>query len=386
MRKLFIILMMFGLYSCKNSVSFQEYLATEYKFNNTGQEFFSTKEDKGIYLVSNINGVVDTLLFDTGYTGIFFYAQNINGVEDINDLKSKTYTTPTEKVKFPSKKVNGISINNDLLSINNHTCVVNYYEKSKSDDKKHSILGFSLIQENNIAVKLSYSENKLYFFDTNKIDTDGYFEVKSDFNPRRLYVYITIDGREYKCLFDTGNSGNLLLDKKNFKYHNDSTCVEFEGALIANIKQLYFSPASIKLKFQYDIGESRNNLGYNLLFLKGVKKNNIGNELISRYDWIIDSRNKKLYAKEIKDSTNIMIEELARNIPKLLKTDGFTCKAMEYNGKLTIVLKAKSNEKYKLMSVIKSVNGEIITHENISYYSDLLSKTIDWSTLNLVFE
>lgn len=54
--------------------------------------------------------------------------------------------------------------------------------------KKHSILGFSLIKENNVIVKLSYSENKLYFFDTNKIDTDGYFEVKSDFNPRRLYV------------------------------------------------------------------------------------------------------------------------------------------------------------------------------------------------------
>jgi hypothetical protein len=50
------------------------------------------------------------------------------------------------------------------------------------------------------------------------------------------------------------------------------------------------------------------------------------------------------------------------------------------DGKLKILSRLiDGNEKFKVGDQIVSVNGEIITEENICYYYDLLTEYNDWS-------
>lgn len=104
----------------------------------------------------------------------------------------------------------------------------------------------------------------------------------------------------------------------------------------------------------------------------GVHHFEVGLPFISHFDWIIDEKNNQIYCKQIKSFTT---KELNIN----------PYKTEIVNNELRIIQKAL-NSQYSIYSIIKSVNGEAITAENICDYKKKLNNTNDWSKLELEVE
>ena len=118
----------------------------------------------------------------------------------------------------------------------------------------------------------------------------------------------------------------------------------------------------------------------NVSFVDGKKGYVSGIHFISNYNWIIDSKNKVVYAQR-RNIDDKIIDSIINNYTYRKYSVNFV------KNKLTINLRKKNDgEKYPYQAVIKSVNGELITDDNKCYYKKLLNKSNDWDTLNVVTE
>lgn len=98
---------------------------------------------------------------------------------------------------------------------------------------------------------------------------------------------------------------------------------------------------------------------------------NLGMKFIRNFNWIIDYKNKKVYYKKNMQNEDIShYKELSE-----YRVD-------EVDGKLTITVK-KSDAVHNLKEIIYSVNGELITPQNICEYKKKLNETKDWDNLNV---
>src|SRR5690606_33546178 len=82
--------------------------------------------------------------------------------------------------------------------------------------------------------------------------------------------------------------------------------------------------------------------------------NNAGLEFIQHFDWIIDNKNKKVYAK--------LIGSPVFEMPAWLKDE--TYKAEIVNDRLQFIRKRKGDERFPLFKPILKVNGQKVTTEN----------------------
>ena len=222
---------------------------------------------------------------------------------------------------------------------------------------------------------------KLEFFDSIElVDKLGYSIVKSSFTLAATYLYIKINGKEYKLLFDTGAKVSLLFPKKEYKHFKNNSDIEYYGTRFSGIDGsigegfIYKKETIINDSFNEKLRLN------NVIFIEGQKLYVAGNDYLSNYNWIMDKRNKVLYAKRRNIDDRIMDSIINKATYVSYGTDILT-------DRLIISLRKKNDgEKYPYQAVIKSVNGELITDDNKCYYKKLLNKSNDWDTLNVVTE
>lgn len=185
-----------------------------------------------------------------------------------------------------------------------------------------------------------------------------------------LKIYLTIDGEEHECLFDTGNeSGFIILKDKNRIKGNRQDDLHYEGSFAKSL-----SGASDSQRFCTKLGEEVIMGDYqckdNVMYVPDMSFDNVGIGFISRFDWVLDPYHDKAYFKP----RNIDLEQL--NIyPYKLTTVGAEIKIA--NRCLSM------NPRFEVGDVIKSVDGEEITKENICHYYELLKDAKDWSAFDI---
>ena len=342
------------------------------KSKNTCAKFIFTGTE--ILIPSVVNGELDTLLFDTGYSGSLLRFDTLYNTTDI-----LRFSTPSGKKKLKAG-FDTSSISNEIASIDKAFCTMIPEVNSLSLCNKkemRNILGNKMIKDR--VMKLSFSDTTLCLYDSIDYNLEGYCQIKSLFDNQGIYIYLNYNGIELKYLFDTGADGTLFNSKKNYRLFKNENDIVFDGISMQDVGGYISSTSYIKTDQNISIGSTQVNLDY-VFFNTSIKSGMAGIGFISNFDWIIDWKNKKVFAKALsknQKSKGEIINEKFSNI---------TYKVYPKEGELQITFRVLNNNPvYPLYSVIKSVNGVEISSDNICYYTDFLNQT-DWNTLELVIK
>lgn len=372
-----LLSMVFAMFSC-GTVGLM--IHTAKIFNDNQSYSINSAYDTIHFVVSNrnqmllkaeINGKSDTVMYDSGvnlfallmYTpstkpeGMKFYNNRVSGADKRSKIKM---TTLPVTIKTNMVVSEGLGFAN--LGPEPPIC---QREEALS---AHNIIGFQGL--NLVRYMIDFTDNQMYEIpDSLSIDTTEFIPIKCKLYRDVLWVYPRINGVEYECIFDTGNGAAafLLQDEQRVDSPGEKDYV-FEGSFGQAI-----GGYTDKQTFVYASHENLSLAGVDkdteVLYVKSVSNNNMGLKAISKYDWIISTRggNLKMYARP--HSTDV-VKPFEAPAYRVSTADG-TLKILNrlIDGK----------EKFKVGDQIISVNGEIITEENICHYYDLLTENKDWS-------
>ena len=352
---------------------------------------FVISKNNEMLLKAEINGVEDTVLYDSGAgtAAALFYTEE-NKPEDLKfyrmyitgaDKRSKTRMTrvPVE-IKTPMCKVKHFG--EAILVTDNHSC------DNEKEIYNHNILGYAGLDLRPYAI--NFTKNQIYHIKKRElIDTTGYTPVKCKFDKKVLFIYPIINGIEYECIFDTGNNGGILIkDKKRVK-NKSSNDMLYEGSLGKAIggtikKQRFVLSPENTIEFA-----GTKELGPVIYTDGNLAYDNVGLNYIKKFDWIIDNdydsimhkgevyytiSNYKMYAKPHNPDTTKKM-----SVPHY--------RISSSNNTLTILTRLlDGNEVFKVGDRIVSVDGVKITEENICDYYDLLTSKEDWSEFDIKVE
>lgn len=305
--------------------------------------------------ISTIN---DTLIINDFYKKEISSLGSIKGVDKANKIKKQKITVSYKSTLFESdhKIVS-------LLPMPKSKC---------AQSPLKGIIGLDCFFNNDYPLFLNFSDGKMCNIDAaemrSRLAVKGYRQVKSQCRLNSIYVYLTLGGKEHKFVFDTGYMGQLMVpsdSKIDLDIYNK---MELEGSLFVaatsvtqGLETLY-EKVPVVLAGQSFLSKP--------VVSQTVKVKLLGIQFIKGFDWIIDYKNNKVYAKR----NHIKIEDtFNRKVSYYAKADE----------KLTVAVKEKKQTQYQLGDEIVSVNGQKATPENNCELQNLLNRTDDWSTLNL---
>lgn len=327
--------------------------------------------DKCILLEAELNGKPDTVMLDMGVNAPMARMVTRDNAPDIEffevPLRTSEHSVANMSIEPAQYKLGisrGESYCNVVLVDDEVACTS---ERSVTD---YTLFGTPAINKAHVFA-LDFSNGKLRMQNMeDTLDLTGYTEAKCKFSKLGIiYVYLTIDGKERKCLFDTGNSlGVLLKDKGRIRHpHEGDIPVEGSYARTASgnsSQQRYV----VNLNETVTLGETSVNTP--VYFVEDLSMDNIGIDFIAHYDWVFETIHDKVYYKpRISDLKPLQMH------PYALTTTG---------GQLTILnRRTDMNPQFEVGDVIKSVDGVKITADNICDYFDMLIKTDDWSAFKI---
>ena len=364
---------MFLLISC-NSIKI---IAAQEIKTQKGSGDFIDDNKKTLKLIDiEIDKIKTKFIFDTGSTTSYLIDSTL--INSFNDKKFERFgfAKGADKIKIKNRLF-VVEFNSTLFESKNKVLsFINIPSSncSKSKQEFTGILGMDLFFQNKLSMQLDFSNNKICNITNEQIKDlikkDNYSLIKSKTNFNRIFIFLSIEGKEYKFKLDTGYSGNIIMPYSNKLNFINPNKMELEGSLyqtiggISNGKEVYYE------KMNIGIGDQK--VESKIAISSYIKAQNIGIDFIKGFDWIIDYNNNKVY---IKSNQNVIDFKFSRKVRYYVKATS--------NEKLIISVKEKSQKKYSIGEEILSVNNQKITPENICEMQDLLNKTDDWETLNV---
>ncbi|MDR0790690.1 MAG: hypothetical protein LBO06_07850 [Bacteroidales bacterium] len=332
----------------------------------------------GIWLSAMVNGKVDTILFDSGVTS-YFIMFDTSDPKEAEALKSFVIGAVNAQTIY--RKPVATDVETDFFKWTDHVATKIFTDVMPCEKKMPTLLGTQALAKNNHILLLDFDKSEIQLKESiSKFDIARFFEVKSLFNrfTGMIYIYLTVNGKELKFIFDTGNTQQtgLMIDKMKQK-RKEATDVVLEGVMSRDVHGAVESKMTIKKSM--NVGFANKDTTYCIpnIAYTDVSFNNAGIDFISLFNWVIDFKNKKLYAQYRSNYT---------------AKEPFDYATLQYRtaiigDKLVIAARNKTtNPPYKLNATIKSVNGEQITADNACYYTNLLNQNVDWSPFDVEVE
>jgi hypothetical protein len=333
-------------------------------------------EDKMPLFPIEIDNKETVFIFDTGATISVLIDSTL-----IDNFSKKDFSKFGSAKGADGKKVYNrrftTSFNSNIFqSTNKVLTFINIPAKRCEKQKRYykGILGLDVFFNDNLLLQLDFTNNKVCNITDQQLQqelADGQYQLlKSKCKMSQITNYLNIEGKEYPFKLDTGYIGNIIMpfeDKLNFKNNKK---LELEGALFQTISSHTSGSEIVYEKMPITFGSF--NLEAKVNISTSIKAQNIGINFIKAFDWLIDYNKNKVY---IKRNQNPIESTINKRISYYAKVN---------QEKLLIVIKEKSQAKYQLWDQIISVNGQKVTTENQCELQDLLNKTDDWNSLQLV--
>ena len=352
---------------------------TEYYYQQHGFLYYND----AIYIPCIVNGTEDTLLFDTGGMGTLVeraIADTAFHVRPVRKIRIKTATKVIEQksgmnvcnIETPwrkSEKLLGEILYNNIFDASSCTT-----EFSKLRKKTVS-LDFMASKKQTLLI--NFSDTTIALLDSNMVyDTIGFVRLNAYFKLGTPVIRVSMDDSIHDFYFDTGSNGELMLNNSNLTVtENDRILYGYIGEDISGsiYDSVIFRMSTIKTDTNYPHQ-------CEVSYVKSLNHNNMGMKFISHYDWIIDRKNSRVYAKLIRpfESCEMMNETTLYKVGVV-------------EDRLEIVTHRLGQDSLlPIGTVVKSVNGVAVTPENICEYKDLanqlLNKDGKWWELDIVFE
>ncbi|MBL0014621.1 MAG: hypothetical protein IPP30_13250 [Flavobacterium sp.] len=331
--------------------------------------------NKSPLLDLNIDGFDTNFLFDTGATRSVLIDSTVVPNFRIKKTSSFGSVKGADNKKIV-KRLLTVQLNSSLFESN--TKVLSFVtmpaSRCQQPTRNYSgILGLDVFFENKLSMQLDFTNQKICNINDSQLNQSladyPYQLIKSKCKWNQIFIYLTIEDKEYKFLLDTGYTGNIILpfDEKR-KFRNNKKLV-LEGSLFQTISSYTHGQEIVYEKMQIEFAgqhfESKVNVS------TSIKAQNIGIDFIKAFDWLIDYNHNKVYVKR---NQNAIESNFNRKVMYYAKVN---------KEKLEIVVKEKSQTKFKVGDQIISINGQKVSEENQCELQDLLNKTEDWNSLQL---
>ncbi len=331
-------------------------------------------DERMIYYTAKIDGKEEKFLFDTGATmAVITDSTAITAMETkkfgnfgtVTGADKKTVDLKTFTSKFES----------DLFYSDNKVFayVPRKSAKCQSKEEYKGIVGLDVFLGEGSVLQLDFTNKKICNIGTSEINDlirNGYVALKSQCKSKKIYIYITVDGKEYQFKLDTGFSGSLVIpyaDDLNFsKYHS----ITLEGELFKTIANNTMGIDNYYEDVPLNVGDGNNNSIIQVS--QTIKVQNAGMKFIKGFDWIIDYNNNKVYVKRNLNKIDANFNKNVFHYITAVKED-----------RLFISAKQQQLKEFNLNDEIILVNKQKVTPDNICQLQELLNSTKDWKTIEL---
>ena len=383
MNKIFLYLI-FGvfLHSC---TALQMFKQEEITLLEKGAEPIEWEQNK-LIVSAQVDGNKGKFLLDTGATTTVIF-DTILMANFGNKQKGKLGRVRDAQKKTLDKTVLPVSFENGLAKATNK--VVTYlptaFNASKQDCVTQSnrstdgIIGMDLYTstDKEYALFLNFSEGKIENVSTRQNEkwlNDGFLEIKSKFSLHdQLYIYLELNEKEYKFKFDTGFTSDIVLPFIENIHFQVFTPTIVLGANYSTLSGL----TSGKRTYYYEkIPVKMNSFEFtsNIQLTENLSIYNLGILFIKQFDWIIDFKNHKVYARK-------------NGLSSTSKIPSINVNAYAEEGKLKIKMLGGSYlEKFPIGATIRSVNGEMVTSENLCEKLAWINQNKNWEDFDLEVE
>jgi hypothetical protein len=357
--------------------SLKDFSNQEYNLIDNGKQKLIINKNQPLIEVS-INEHKAYLLFDTGATtsiisdSIFF-----DKIKSESILKKTKSLTNASGVTLDAYKIITKKISSPIFDSKN--IILSYYKLNKNLDntnckdtinlnKNQGIIGLNNLIHSEKLIVLNFDENSIEIKNEN-FDKSNFLpiEAKVETSSKKIIIPIILNKKKINFLFDTGNSGGLLVNEKEFK---NSSC-DFEGEMmIGNFNG--FSTQKIRIYKNAIIkGLPIQIENQNITSFNPFLTNTMGMKFISKFNWLLDFKNKKIYIQKNKNQ----FEKSANEFNNI--------QVLAINNELIIGFKSKTISNYKIADKIVSVNNKVITPENVCEIQNLLNSTSNWDEFKI---
>ena len=267
-------------------------------------------------------------------------------------------------------------IKSPLFESLNKTLTLVNMPSSGCKAKKESysgIIGLDVFFKKNEILQMDFSSNKVCQLSASQLQeflfNTEYKLVKSKCRWNQIFIYLSVEGKEYRFHVDTGYTGSIIFpnsDKLNFE---NKEKIELEGSLFQSVSAITSGKEIIYEKMPVEFATQKMEVKTNVS--NTIKAQNIGIEFIKCFDWLIDYSNNKVYVKRNQNTADSTFKRKVSYYARVI------------DGTLEVIVKEKSQSMFKLGDVITAVNGNKVTEKNQCEIQDLLNKTEDWSSLQI---
>lgn len=331
------------------------------------------------FIKAKLNGKELELLFDTGAS-----RSTLKGIELIGgeEALTKNNHVKDQEIGTASGSVETILYSADSLKLNavfhkNYTCflfkIPQMNFNCNSDVLRlnsKGVLGMNVFSDTEKALVIDYKEQYLELSNPEILNLKGYNEIKAEFDDNNtILVETTIAGKKYDLLLDSGADHFVLLNKNPFKIEDQKVDMKSVLMLANGLKS--FNATVFK---NQDFQLSGLNIDKNIITVnENIDMNILGFKFMKNYNWLIDFKNEKLYAKKIAEYDIDTYFEKINSVKHV---------ALAVNNQLMVVYSVTDD--YAIGSKIKRVNGEKVDDQNICELQELLIDHKDnWEDINI---
>lgn len=343
--------------------------------NHTPLLPFSIEQGR-LRMVSQVDSLNDTLLLDLGYSGYLLGWQLDDSIDASSLHRTQVLTGRGLEPTYMHMEQRDVS--NRLFNADNMLRMVLHYQKDAfpcDEPVVHStLLGNAFIDD--CWLVLNFENNTMGLYAS--VDKSGWVKLKS----RRVgcyFVTLTIDGKRYRCMLDTGNPSGIVLKKDLTGVVNPTDLAEEGYGVVGASGHKHLvakngkQPKSVLAVHRNGVavvyGEGRDTVRSNVRYDRSIAMNNAGLQFMRQFNWIIG-----------KDG--VYVQPVKRSVPPYSPT--YLYQVNDVNGRLTIVSRWLGNSSvYQLGEVIVSVDGVAVNKDNICHFKTLLNTTADWSKFRL---
>lgn len=203
-------------------------------------------------------------------------------------------------------------------------------------------------------------------FDRTKLS--GFTKIKSEFKGNQLFVIVKDNQKEERLLFDTGNTGGILLPYKKARVDSTLDKTIVEGTLFSSFVGTFGSENVILNNQVLTIGND--SITTQITMVKDFPNANMGVSVISLFNWFIDFDKKEVYLKR-----NSLPVKPLKILPNTV---------LIREGKLWIASAVTGKSDFQIGSEVISVAGEEVNSDNLCDQFLKLNTSADWKPLNVV--
>lgn len=286
---------------------------------------------------------------------------NVNGADgkDLSLYKIKTKSLSTNTYKSKEKYI--IAFNQEQIT---NLCI----EGAKR--RYDGILGLDAFVNSKTPVMLDYENGVIMIL--NKLpNLNDYIEVDSEIIKNRIILNAEINNVKIRLLFDTGSDAYMVLSQNPFLDEQEDLAFETGMITANNIKSYPLNNVYVNRTINVGGIQCDENL---ISIIESFKTNGVGIQFINKYNWIIDFKHEKVYAKKIKDfDSSDFIKRMSSAKYKVIAKDG----------KVIIFHKNDPQNKFNVGDEIISIDGTLVSKENMCEFQELLNSNNDWDKFKI---